>query len=231
MKRFALAFLLIIPACSRNVNEEVRFPQGRISVMSVGNNRQPFDSDDKIIFIATYDYDSHGKLVSSTTYNNPGADGEWRTPDDVAKSFVRSVYDASNGLETRAEYYKPGTNEMTGYFENVYGEDGRRRREISHPDAGSDRVWFNADDGIGGWSRFDYEDGRLTVAWFYDGAGADGKWFTTDDTLLSFTQYVYNDETDILEASVTFRGAGADGKYGTEDDPVSHYALYENYRP
>jgi hypothetical protein len=233
MKIPAIAFcaaILALASCQREVRETQGYPQGRITVYSTGDNREPFDSADRIIFYATYEYDARGKLVYSATYNQPGPDGEWKTDDDAMKSFIRSVNDPATGIEIRGEYYKPGTNEMTGWFENVFDTNGARVREITHPNSGANGVWFDADDGIGGWSKFVYEDGKLATAWFYDGAGRDGKWFTGDDTLLSFTSYFFDPKTDDLSFSITFRGAGPDGEYLTDDDPVSHYAIYENYR-
>ncbi|MBI9108409.1 MAG: hypothetical protein JEZ04_16805 [Spirochaetales bacterium] len=72
-----------------------------------------------------------------------------------------------------------------------YDAFGQIVKQISYNDAGSDGIWFTADDDVGDYQTYTLSEDGTTEDRPRYGSGSDGKWFTDDDEIEEFYQYCF----------------------------------------
>jgi hypothetical protein len=165
---------------------------------SFGADATPWTADDVVSY---YFADTRtGNTVRRVYYTAAGADGAWKTADDV----------------------------IGGISENVYDADGRylALRSFSK---GPDGVWLTADDvQTSLWTRTYDASGLETRFTIYSGAGTDGAWGTADDVVSSY--YASTHAANGATRERASYQKGADGVWFTADDVKIYAERYDATR-
>ena len=137
-------------------------------------------------------------------YNDPGADLEWFTSDDVVQSY------------TRQELPSPDL-----------------RYDTAHTEPGPDGIWFTADDPIARYRHFTLDGNGLSLTRTdFVAPGPDGEWMTADDVSQLYWWWLREPDGrfNFLAVSIDI---GPDDIWGSADDNViiALRQLYEDHRP
>jgi hypothetical protein len=166
---------------------------------TLGLDGLPNTTDDVITGFQRFFYPTNSSVYSGfVAFNGAGADGVWRTADDLAAAATDSM-------------------------NAVIGTDGLGHQFlIPMLMAGADRVFFTADDAM---SNVGYDFISLNANGFgvqdvhYASAGVDATFFTADDVVSWYTVFNVDPSGNALQA-ITYFGAGVDGQWFTADDVV-----------
>ncbi len=155
----------------------------------------PDDSIANLLEVSQYRED--GLPLRVITHVGRGADGMWRTDDDVIGSYRESVYDGAVAI-----------------------------RAVEYGNRGGDGDWFTDDDRIYSYDGVDPLAKDLPARELYQtGAGEDTAWFTDDDAPSVLFTWTYDPTGARLESREIY--PGADGVWWNEDDNVGRVEEYD----
>lgn len=197
-------------------------------------------SDDVQVLRQVYHYDSGWDLHDVLTWDNPGSDAIWGTPDDGSMYRASYTYLAA-GLD--AYFFEfhgpdgiPGTSDDTTMPVNDYIYDatdhyvaycnsticiqtsdlGGETHDVTSVDPGADGVWLTGDDLLGSpWTRrVTNADGSSTVESHL--LAPDGTPTISAGSLTSYSDSLNEDA--VTRTTRAFVGPGPDGVWRTADD-------------
>ncbi|MDH5546458.1 MAG: hypothetical protein OEZ43_12760 [Gammaproteobacteria bacterium] len=181
-----------------------------------------------------YDYDASGIRTRRTTFDAPGADGVWFTPDDDVLNYTSFVV-ANNPLGAQAVVYStPGADTIwftaddtvTLYVADVVDATGAAVATAHYNAPGLDGVWFTADDDVMSVSA-DTVLADGSEQWvLYRGPGPDMDWATLGDNVIGHFSLVSHNAAGQADKHVFFINPGLDLLPNTPDDVVGYYHNY-----
>ena len=218
----------------------------RVIDMDFGADSEANTADD---FIKAYTVYPNGQTGVAYSFNHPGADAMWFSEDDVAgvHTLGEVVYfpngalleyeGASEGavliipcLDVGADGApftaddRPGCT--LGYQVAVIDGQGNRGQVITYDNAGTDGLWFTADDRVKNYTLLTYNGTGVGVATvLYNGDGADNTWFNADDDVQLHTLTKLGDDFK-PRYTATYNGRGTDNTWFSADDVVQAWTYY-----
>lgn len=172
--------------------------------------------------------DPLGLIRDWTTFDGPGPDEVWNTPDDHIAFQIVSTVDRLGRVVEQLGIVEPGEDEQWNTADDqvrtvvdaTYDGDVRT---LVFSDAGGDGTARTADDSIVGLarSRFDPE-GRLLERAEYGDPGLDGIWDTLDDHYSQAMATSYDRFGNVVQ-EVSLISPGADRTFFTGDDQVGRH--------
>lgn len=178
-----------------------------------------------------YSIDMYGHPARYAYFDTPGADGQWFTSDDNARSHAEYIY-TPTGAQQEYRYYDAGPDQIWNNGDDriqdmsKYEIDskGRVTGYSSIDAAGPDQMWGNADDILFGYSKTAYEP-KVVRQVYYSAPGNDGQWKTPDDRVTSYQEYQLDDRG--FRIGYISYGAGPDQLAKTSDDVVQSWTEQE----
>ena len=218
----------------------------RVTDMDFGSDNEANTSDD---FIKGYTVYPNGQTGVSYSFNHPGADNMWFSEDDVAgernlgdvvyfPDGVLLEYEGASEdavliipcLEVGADGApftaddQPGCS--LGYQIAVIDGQGNRGQVITYNNAGTDGLWFTADDRVKNYTLLTYNGTGVGIATVvYNGDGADNIWFNSDDDVQLHTLTKLGDDFK-PRYTATYNGRGTDNIWFSADDVVQAWTYY-----
>lgn len=218
----------------------------RVIDMDFGTDNEANTADD---FIKAYTVYPNGQTGVAYSFNHPGADNMWFSEDDVAGVHTLGdvVYfpdgalleyeGASEGavliipcLDVGADGApftaddQPGCS--LGYQVAVIDGQGNRGQVITYNNAGTDGLWFTADDRVKNYTLLTYNGTGVGIATVvYNGDGADNIWFNSDDDVQLHTLTKLGDDFK-PRYTATYNGRGTDNTWFSADDVVQAWTYY-----
>jgi hypothetical protein len=195
------------------------------------------NADDTVSDYAVQSENLSDQAVTTMRFNHEGLDGLWFTSDDSLRSYTKEEFNDTSDLTFSVTYNGAGLDgrwlteddDLSIYSIRQFNPYGELSREAYYTSgsAGSDLVWFTADDAPVHSTIYEYDaDNRKTKTVFYHDAGYDATWFTADDEPGSYSKSSY-DETGNIQDRISYIDAGLDSIWFTEDDSIGGYYRYE----
>jgi hypothetical protein len=186
--------------------------------------RNPSVSEADLTNFVVYTHDSEGRLLTRTLHHEPGVAGMFATQSGPVIQYV--VYQYPSEQVDRSVYYDPGPDETLGSSDDIVGSyeqssfsAGLKVQSTLYETAGSDGVWFTADDTFSESTLYGYDEmGRRSRAVTVVGFGRDSIPATADDDVKRYVGFVYVGRCLVDE--LYYGTAGADGLWFTADDPI-----------
>ncbi|MCK5875554.1 MAG: carboxypeptidase regulatory-like domain-containing protein [Alcanivoracaceae bacterium] len=214
--------------------------------MSFGADGEANTPDDFVQAYTVYPYGYNGVAYSFT---HPGPDGMWFSEDDVAgeHNTGKAVYfptgavleyeGASEGAILIIPCLNVGSDAVAftaddspgctlGYQIAVIDGEGNRGQLVSYDAAGTDGLWFTADDRVKNYSLLTYNGTGVSVgSVLYNNDGVDNIWFTADDNVQQHTMTLLGDDFK-PRYTATYNNRGVDNAWFTADDVVQAWSYY-----
>lgn len=226
--------ILLLSGCGISDSDPTEVKQ--VPVASVLQQRFTYNTITGVLTsYVNYVQTPNGVITQSTSFNGPGVDGQWETPDDTFSGYSKTVLNANGEYLISASINNPGLDGIwytdddipsSSYSEFRYDGNDMLVRRVTHNAAGPDGMWFTADDPISGYMNYPYSQTgeRVTDGEQYTGAGVDGNWFTPDDIFFRGFPETYNNGLRVRVTRIT--GLGPDGILHTTDDVLERYTDY-----
>lgn len=214
--------------------------------MDFGADGEANTSDD---FIKAYTVYPSGQTGVAYSFNHPGADNMWFSEDDVAgehnlgdvvyfpNGALLEYEGASEGAVLIIPCLRVGADGAPftaddqpgcslGYQIAVIDGQGNRGEVITYNNAGTDGLWFTADDRVKNYTLLTYNGTGVGIATVvYNGDGADNIWFNSDDDVQLHTLTKLGDDFK-PRYTATYNGRGTDNTWFSADDVVQAWTYY-----
>lgn len=215
-------------------------PIGRTAIYRFGTDAKPLTADD-VMTSHNINYTYGNNVSDGVQFVGAGADGVWRTADDVTVNASQAIYGifgiggiSGKGHRIVVPALAAGTDKVfftaddtvgsTGWDLVTLNANGFGVQSVHYSSAGTDGKFFTADDVINGYTVFNVDiNGNALQAVTYNSAGVDKTWFTSDDVVQSVTAGVVGNNR--LSHLATF-GKGADNAWFTADDIVGSWQYF-----
>lgn len=149
----------------------------------------------------------------ATTGKTVTVNGKLQVSGETANDFRKPVIYTVTAADSSVEQYTV----------TVTKARFSKSRDVYYYNAGTDGIWFTADDLIGVYHSYTYDSNGNTIEDIpYNKSGTDSVWFTSDDAVDNYYKYIC-DSNGHYSRTIRYDGAGTDSSWFTPDDLVGWY--------